>query len=532
MKSQIFGKGISGLFTIPSGIITTEVSTIEKIAQIPEIGIITTKSIGPEPREGNREPILAKYNELSFVNAVGLTNPGADEFSKRLSKIKLPKDKFLLASIFGKDENEFYYVAKKLAEYVNGFEINVSCPHAQGYGQAIGEDKELIYNIVKKVRSLGKPIIVKISPNLPIKPIVEVAVEAGASGITAINTAGPKLHKHDGYPVLTNKVGGVSGKAILEIGLRCVKEVSSLTDLPIIACGGISCADDVKKYKKAGASFFGIGSALAGMDTEEIRQYFSILGNDLRNNKNYAEKLVKRKLKMNYEKFILKKKISVTDDIAIFEFDKPLKTKPGQFIFTWIPETGEKPFSVLDDAPLKILVEKKGCFTKKLFSLGEGDKIYVRGPYGKSPKINKKVLLVGGGTGIAGLYLFAKYANEHRYEVISLLGGKTKDSISYMENFRKFGKVMVATDNGSIGHHGFVTDLIEKTKKFQPVYALNCGPKLMVENAVKREEKFIPKENIYSSVETMTRCGIGLCGSCANSRGLRTCVDGTFMKNI
>ena len=88
-------------FTIPSGIVTTEVSCLERIAQeIPEIGVLTTKSIGIQKRTGNREPILAQYMPGGFVNAVGLTNPGAEEFAKKLSSVKIPDEKFLLASIF------------------------------------------------------------------------------------------------------------------------------------------------------------------------------------------------------------------------------------------------------------------------------------------------------------------------------------------------------------------------------------------------------------------------------------------------
>ena len=144
MKHQFFNKEISGPFTIPSGIITTEVITLEKIAnEIPEIGILTTKSIGPEPREGNREPIIAQYSPFSFINAVGLTNPGVEEFARRISKIKIPDDKFLLTSILGSSEEEFRKVAEGLVNLTDGFELNLSCPHSDKYGQTIGQDKEL-----------------------------------------------------------------------------------------------------------------------------------------------------------------------------------------------------------------------------------------------------------------------------------------------------------------------------------------------------------------------------------------------------
>ena len=165
---KLFGKEISGPFTIPSGIVATETSVLEKIAnEIPEIGIITTKSIGPKPKEGNKEPIIAKYAPFSFINAVGLTNPGAKEFAKRLSAIKIPDDKFLLISIFGSNESEFREVAKTLYDYADGFELNISCPHSEKHGQVVGQDKELVKKITKEITSFGKPVFIKLSLNLP-----------------------------------------------------------------------------------------------------------------------------------------------------------------------------------------------------------------------------------------------------------------------------------------------------------------------------------------------------------------------------
>jgi dihydroorotate dehydrogenase (NAD+) catalytic subunit len=151
MKYKIFDKKISGPFTIPSGIITTETSIIEKIAKkIPEIGILTTKSIGLKPREGYKEPIIAQISPLSFINAVGLANPGAEEFRKRISKIKIPEDKFLLISIFGSNEKEFREVAEVLFNFADGFELNISCPHSEKYGQVVGKDSVILEKNNKK----------------------------------------------------------------------------------------------------------------------------------------------------------------------------------------------------------------------------------------------------------------------------------------------------------------------------------------------------------------------------------------------
>lgn len=525
---KFFGKEISGHFTIPSGIITTEVSTLEKIAnEIPEIGILTTKSIGLEPRQGNREPIIAQYSSHSFVNAVGLTNPGVEEFAKKLSKIKIPKNKFLLISIFGSNENEFIKVAEKLQNYANGFELNISCPHSDKYGQVIGQDLELIQKITKSISLFRKPVFVKISPNLDIKETVKYAIKGGASGITAINTKGPELHLHDNYPVLTNKKGGVSGKAILEFGIKCVKEVREITDLPIIACGGISIADDIKRYKQAGANFFGIGSSLAGMNTQELKGYFHELLKDVEYETNNAVKFLKDNLNMQYEKFKVKENKQLSEDLFLLELNGKIKIEPGQFIFIWSPEKGEKPFSVFDDNPSTLLIQKRGCFTDELSKLKKDDDIYIRGPYGNSPKTDGKVLLVGGGTGIAALYLFTK---ENKKTSI-ILGAKDKNHLAYLEQFKEnCEKVYLFTENGELGKKGRVTEDLEKIiKDMQPEYCINCGPEIMIEKVLEIENKFLPQEKIFSSTEFLTKCGIGLCGSCATSKGFRSCIDGTFL---
>ncbi len=528
--TKLFGKEISGPFTILSGIVATEASVLEWCAnEIPEQGISTTKSIGPEPRPGNREPIVAQYGYLSFINAVGLTNPGAEESARRLSRIKIPDNKFLLASIFGSNAGEFYQVANTLFDYVGGFELNVSCPHAEKYGQAIGQDRKLVEEIIRSVVSLGKPVFVKISPNLDVRETTKCIVKSGASGITAINTKGPESYLHDGYPVLSNKVGGVSGRTILELGLQCAKEVRSITNLPTIVGGGISIAEHVKRYKReARADFFGIGSALAGMQTQEIKEYFHALSLDLEKGTNNAEKFLKTKLNMEYRKYRVSANQQLAEDLFILRLDSDIEISPGQFIFAWLPEKGEKPFSVLDDTPLTLLIRIRGCFTTELSKLKKGDALYIRGPCGNSPKVSGKTLLAGGGTGIAGLYLFAK----RNKRTVALLGAVDRNHLAFLEEFKSACEELhLATENGEIGYKGLVTDKLEEiTRNAGFDYCLNCGPTAMVETAVRKEAGFIRPEKIYSSIDYLTRCGIGLCGSCATPKGYRSCVDGTFMK--
>ncbi|MDD5147467.1 MAG: tRNA-dihydrouridine synthase [Candidatus Daviesbacteria bacterium] len=527
-KYELFGKKISGIFTIPAGIVNTEAEVLEKIGnEIPEIGILTTKSIGPIPRAGYKEPIVAQYAQSSFINAVGLTNPGVDEFVRKLSKVKIPKNKFLLISIFGSNEDEFFEVAKKLVSFADGFELNISCPHSGKYGQSVGADNELVEKVTRRVVSLGKPTLVKISPNIDVEKTVEYALRGGASGMVAINTKGPVPYLHDGYPVLSNKVGGISGKAILELGLSCVRKIRQMTNLPIIACGGISTAKDLKRYKEAGANYFGIGSALTGFKTDEIKKYFYELSKDLEKDTNNAAKILKEKANMDYKKYKMKENKKLADDLFLLEFDGDIKIKPGQFIFAWLPEKGEKPFSVFDDKPMSLLIQKRGCFTNELSKLKKGNTVYIRGPYGNSPKISGKTLLVGGGTGMASLYLFAK----RNKKTVALLGARDKNHLIY-EKFKNVCKeIYLTTDNGEIGQKGLITDNLGKMiKDIKPQYCINCGPEPMIRKAIQIEKRKISSEKIYSSIDFLTKCGVGLCGSCTSSKGFRSCVDGTFLK--
>jgi len=532
-KIQIGNKSVMP-FTIPSGIITTEISCLERMArEIPELGILTTKSIGLKPRSGNREPILYQFNPGEFVNAVGLTNPGAEEFAKKLSTINFPQDKFLLASIFGKDVSEFNRVAIALAQYVDGFELNLSCPHAQGYGMQLGQDKDMVSEIVHGVVEItSKPVFAKLTPNAGnIGEIAKSAVDVGAYGIVAINTVGPGYYSVDGNAVLTNKVGGLSGVGITPIGLKCVRDIRQAIgdNIPIIGMGGIRNADDVKAYADVGANFFGIGSALAGMNETRIKNYFSHLNQDLSSNFSNATESLLKKVNMNYHKVKVEKKIDSACDFKIIQTNGRMFADPGQFVFAWIPGIGEKPFSVMNINPLTLGVLERGEFTKKLNSLHKGDEFYVRGPYGQGVSVPKKsdVVLVGGGCGIAGLYLLAKKLSRESH-VLTLLAAKDTEHIAYLDEFRRYGDVKVATEDGSLGRKGIVTDLMTDLKDGS--YFFNCGPKPMINAILPLELKLSSPERVYSSVDYMTRCGVGVCGSCADEKGRRTCIEGPFVK--
>eukprot|EP00002_Diphylleia_rotans_P028964 TRINITY_DN585_c0_g2_i16.p1 TRINITY_DN585_c0_g2~~TRINITY_DN585_c0_g2_i16.p1 ORF type:complete len:354 (+),score=82.26 TRINITY_DN585_c0_g2_i16:49-1110(+) len=285
---QFFGKTVSGPYTIPSGIVTVTLDTLQLLAEkVPGLGILTTKSIGPVPRSGNREPVYAQLDKDAYVNAVGLANPGCEEFAKELEKLTLPSDKALLISIFGGTAEDFAQVATVLEKYADAFELNFSCPHAEGYGQQICQKTEIAVHIVQTVKSITKkPVIPKLSPNIDnTEELVKALVDAGADGFTCINTYGP-VHNPDpvaGCDILSRGKGGKSGPAVVLEGLRVVSTVRRVlneigrSDLPILGMGGISTLSDVKRFEQAGANYFGIGTALTGMNTEDLIQYFDAL---------------------------------------------------------------------------------------------------------------------------------------------------------------------------------------------------------------------------------------------------------------
>ena len=537
MNTEFLGKTLSGPFTIPSGIVTTATSIIQYFFDhVPQVGVITTKSIGLEPREGNREPIYSQYAPGCFVNAVGLTNPGAQASLELLGALSIPADRFLLTSIFGGSIEEFVAVAKILAPVSDGLELNLSCPHASGYGMAMGQDPDLVREITAAVKAVVDiPVIPKLTPNTDdIATIAQAAIAGGADGVCAINTVGPGYTSAHGQPVLSNGAGGMSGKGVLPIGLKCVREVAAVTDAPIIACGGVSSADDVRAYLDAGAAVIGVGSSLTGLTTDEIAHYFQTLSNDLDSSANRAESQIRYDIDMNFRPVTLVKNETVCDDICLLTFDRKINIQAGEFIFLWIPGLGEKPFSALTDDPFSLVVIDVGHFTHALMELPPGSVAYVRGPHGipVAPAEGAKIMAVAGGTGLAAVYQLARdFGNA---EVFT--GARTAERLYYLDECRQVAKVHVATDDGSAGFHGVVTELLRERlqamseQEREKLLFYNCGPQPMVHAAIAVQREFCSPQQIYSAIDYLTKCGVGICGSCATPDGRRLCVDGPFLK--
>jgi dihydroorotate dehydrogenase (NAD+) catalytic subunit len=533
---EFFGRRLSGPFTIPSGIVTCAPSIIQYVLDhVPEVGVLTTKSIGLAPRTGNREPVLSQYAPGCFVNAVGLTNPGAERAAETLAQLRVPEDRFLLTSIFGGSLEEFVEVARILAPFSHGLELNLSCPHAKGYGMAMGQDPDLVRAITRAVKSVVNiPVIPKLTPNTPdIAAIARAAVEGGADGICAINTVGPGYTSAHGKPVLSNGAGGMSGKGVLPIALKCVREIAAACDKPIIGCGGISSAEDVRAFRDAGASVFGVGSSLVGMTSAEIGDYFRALSSDLAFETDNAESQVRYDIDMRFRPVTLVENIRVCEDIALLKFDRRINVQAGEFVFLWIPGLGEKPFSALTDDPFTLAVIDVGQFTHALMSLVPGTEAYVRGPHGipATPPPDARIVCVAGGTGLAAVYQIARdFGNAE-----ILAGARSADRLYFLDECRAVADVHVATDDGSAGFAGRVTELLRErleaasAEERSSMVFYNCGPQRMVEAAATVQREFCSPAQIFNSVDYLTKCGVGICGACAAPDGRRLCVDGPFL---
>jgi dihydroorotate dehydrogenase (NAD+) catalytic subunit len=198
---------------------------------------------------------------------MGLPNPGIDEFVKEIHEAKNSLNVPLIVSVYGFAAEEYAKVAKKAVEAgADALELNVSCPHVKETGSEIGQNPKILTEVVEKVKAVvDKPVFAKLSPNVTsIVEIAEAAVKAGADAITAINTVkAMAIDTETTMPIISNKIGGLSGPAIKPIAVRCVYEIYEQVKVPIVGCGGITNWRDAVEFLLAGATAVQIGTAVA-----------------------------------------------------------------------------------------------------------------------------------------------------------------------------------------------------------------------------------------------------------------------------
>lgn len=226
-------------------------------------GAVVTKSLSTEPWDGYPNPTIFSVNGGGWMNAVGLSNPGAPNFAKM---IESNQDVPIIVSLVGSIPADFELMIKQFENCkVTAYELNLSCPHVAKVGLEVGDDPELVKEIVTIAKNSTKiPIIAKVGLGTThYLKTVGTAIESGIDAITAINTVrAMAIDVETQRPILSNKFGGLSGTPIKPIALRCVYEISSKYDIPIIGCGGISNWEDAIEFFLAGASAIQLGSAV------------------------------------------------------------------------------------------------------------------------------------------------------------------------------------------------------------------------------------------------------------------------------
>lgn len=241
---------------------------LDAVVDLDSLGGLVTKAVSVEPRAGADAPRVAEFPS-GMMNAVGLANPGVEAvLSEHLPWIaaRLKKAK-VLVNVVGSRLEHFAEVVSRLegAPGIHGFELNVSCPNVRAGGTEFGADPDALSDLVRRARSASAlPLFVKLSPTLSdIVHAAKVALDAGATGLTLVNTMpGLLVDVETRRTVLGFGSGGVSGGALLPIGVLATSKVYRATKAPIIGAGGIASATDAIQYLMAGASAFAIGTAV------------------------------------------------------------------------------------------------------------------------------------------------------------------------------------------------------------------------------------------------------------------------------
>ncbi|NIV44554.1 dihydroorotate dehydrogenase, partial [candidate division KSB1 bacterium] len=244
---EIAGLKLSNPTMLAAGILGMTAASLKE-AFVCGAGAVVTKSVGLKPRDGYPNPTVAQVDS-GLINAMGLPNPSINEFKAEIKTVKQEEMHIpLIVSIFGFSVSEFVKTAEVAVEAgADALELNVSCPHVKETGAEIGQNPDLLAEVVSKVKgNVEKPVFVKLTPNVSdVVGTARRAVQAGADALTAINTVrAMAIDVETTRPILANKIGGLSGPAIKPIAIKCVYEIHREVDIPIVGCGGITSWQD------------------------------------------------------------------------------------------------------------------------------------------------------------------------------------------------------------------------------------------------------------------------------------------------
>lgn len=235
-----------------------------KLYDLNQLGAIVVTATTLEERAGNDTPRIAE-TPAGMLNSIGLQNPGVDYVIEHelswLEQFTSP----VVVNVAGSQTSDYVEVARRLNDVdIAMLELNISCPNVKSGGIAFGTDARVAAELTAAVKAVTKhPLYVKLSPNVTdIVSIAQAVEAAGADGLSMINTLiGMRFNIHTRQPILANRVGGLSGPAIMPVALRMIYQVYPQVKIPIIGIGGIASAADVVEFMLAGASAVQVGTA-------------------------------------------------------------------------------------------------------------------------------------------------------------------------------------------------------------------------------------------------------------------------------
>ena len=229
------------------------------------LGGISLKGTTREARYGNPTPRIAECDG-GMINSVGLQNPGIDVLvDEKVPALRKVYGGCVIANISGFSLDEYRECCAKAdaCEGIDIIEVNISCPNVHNGGMAFGTDPASAAEVTRTVKAVcKKPVFIKLSPNVTdIVAIARACEEAGADGLTLVNTfLGMRIDIARRKPVIANKMGGYSGRAVFPVALRMVYQVAHACKIPVMGCGGVASARDVIEMMMAGATAVQVGA--------------------------------------------------------------------------------------------------------------------------------------------------------------------------------------------------------------------------------------------------------------------------------
>lgn len=236
------------------------------LAALERLGGLVTKGLSLAPLPGNPPPRIAEARG-GVLNSIGLQNIGIERFLADVLPGLARYPARVIVNLFGYELDDYARLAEQVEPHagVAAVELNVSCPNVKRGGIEFGHDPEVLERLVRGVRSVtGKPLIVKLSPNVAQPWLLgEAAKAGGADALSAINTVlAMAIDPWTRRPRLHTARGGLSGPAIKPIAVRVVYDVARRVGLPVIGIGGVETVDDVVEFLLAGATAVQVGTAL------------------------------------------------------------------------------------------------------------------------------------------------------------------------------------------------------------------------------------------------------------------------------